>query len=57
MPACAFEADEGAEFGRGPLRRRCGAIAAAVVPWALLECEELEIRLAGNKGREKKVGE
>lgn len=43
MPARAFEADEGAEFGRCPLRRRGGAIAAAVVSWALLKREELEI--------------
>lgn len=51
VPARAFEADERAEFGRGPLRRRCGAIAAAVVSWALLERKELGIRLVGMEAR------
>lgn len=41
MQACAREADEGAELGGGPLRRRGGAVAAGGVAGVLLEGEQL----------------
>lgn len=43
VQARAREADEGAEFGGGPLRGGGGAVAAGGVAGEFLEGEELEI--------------
>lgn len=46
MQAGAGEADEGAEFGGGPLRGRGGAVAASGVTGEFLEGEELDGRVS-----------
>ncbi len=52
VEARAGEADEGAEFGGGPLRGRGGAVAAGGIARGFLEGEELGrwVRLVVNGG-------